>query len=151
MKTLSLLEYDVRDDGTRMIAVSSRGRTLLGRLLAAGAYLPVDMGDRGRFQSLAGFIRYLTGDRREINRGICGVEYDDALNDTVPEPYHEILQHYVMQMMRSPRAVEKDLLGLLRSNSMPLAVFYDVGEELMPLPMPEWYLEVLSQIRRRAA
>lgn len=145
----ALHEYDREDDGVLYIAISSKGRTKLGRLLAAGANLPVGFQERGEFASLAAFIRYLNGDRRELVRHERGVEFDEALNEAVPEPYHELLHQYVRVMTHSPKAAELGLMKLLRDNHLPFAVYQAIDGEMVPMPLPQWYGEVLEKEKHR--
>lgn len=144
------MEYIPEDDGTAMVAISSKGRTKLGRLLAAGASIPVVFEDRGKFASLAAFIRYLNGDRREQVRAERGPNYDEVLNESVHEVYHDLLQDYVRAMFRSPHAQQMNLRELLRTNRLPLAVYQDVEDELIPMELPLWYSEILYSERDRA-
>ena len=147
MKTYPLLEYSREADGVTMIAICSQGRTKLGRMLAAGASIPVHLNERGGFASLSAFIRYINGDRRTHVREERGPDYDEALNDQVAEPYHDLLQSYVRAMLLSPRATEAGMLGLLQKNNLPFAVYQDADGELVPMPLPLWYAEVLNQLR----
>lgn len=149
MKTQPLLEYNREADGVTMIAICSQGRTKLGRMLAAGASIPVNLSERGGFASLSAFIRYINGDRRNHVREERGPDYDEALNDSVAEPYHELLQSYVRAMLLSPRAEEAGLLKLLQTNNKPFAVYQDADGELVPMPMPMWYAEVLNKMRHQ--
>ena len=146
-----LEEYVREDDGVHYIAISSKGRSKLGRLLAAGAYLPVNVPQYGTFSSLAAFIRFVNGDRREHVRTECGVDMDEALNESVPDSYHDLLQSYVGQMIHTPRAVELDLPNLLWANHLPFAVYQYVDGEMIPMELPPWFEEIIQRTRKLGA
>lgn len=142
-------DYDRDNDGEVMIAISSKGRTLLGRMLAAGAFLPTTHPDYGSFNSMAGFIRYLSGDRRELMREISGIEYDDALTQKVPPHYEDVIQEHLINVLTTGRAAQIGLIKLLQDNTLPCSIYHDAGEELVNQITPEWFDEVLHRLQNR--
>ncbi len=146
----SAIVYDRESDGVDYIAISSRARTRLGRALAAGGHLPSEHRDYGRFNSIAGLIRFLGGDHREINREISGVEYDDAYTDTLGEQYEEVLQDYLKQALNSLSYLKSDIRQVIRDKT-PFAVFHAVDDEWVNLPCPLWLQETLTALLKALA
>lgn len=149
LKIGSLYEYDRNADGVEMIAISSRGRTPLGRGLAAGAHLPSTHPTFGSFKSMAGFIRYVCGDRREFVRGISGVEFDDALLDSIPVQYEDVVQDHFMRVLTEGRAQELKLHAYLHANTLPCFLYQDVDGDMIPVRTPAWFTEVLERLAKR--
>jgi hypothetical protein len=150
LKIDQLYEYDRNADGVDMIAITSRGRTSLGRGLAAGAHLPSTHETFGSFKSMAGFIRYVCGDRREFTRSISGVEYDEALLDKIPVQYEDVVQDHFIQVLTQGRAQELLLHKALHNNTLPCFLYQDVEGELIPVRTPAWFAEVLERLAKRA-
>lgn len=149
LKIGQLYEYDRDVDGVDMIAISSRARTLLGRGLAAGALLPSSHQIYGSFKSLAGFIRYVCGDRREHVREIVGVEYDDAILDKIPAQYEDVVQDHFVHVFTRGRAQELALHKSLHDNTLPFFLYQEVDGELIPVRAPAWFNEVLVRLMKR--
>lgn len=136
-------EYERDDDGQVYIAITSRGRTRLGRMLAAGAHLPFELRNYGKFNSLAGLIRYLRGDRRDTSHLISGIEHDGELCEKVQEQYEEILFDRALVLFRSVPDLNADL---------PLFAYREVDGDMQPVKLPEWMLAAWeTDLRRRKA
>lgn len=142
-------EYDRDMDGNDIIAISSRGRTLLGRGLAVGALLPSEHPDYGSFKSMAGFIRFVCGDRRELMREIFGVQYDEAIFDPIPPSYEEVIQDQVVRVLAQGQIRGQSLHQGLLENTLPLSLYQDVDGELHPVKMPTWFIEALERLLKR--
>lgn len=139
-------QYDRELDGHDYIAINGRARTVLGRMLAAGAHLPMQHKAFGSFNSLAGFLRCLRKDRRDWSHMLSGNDFDSEIALAIPERYEDVAQQYVIDLVLSPRGVELKLLTLLRSNVLPFAVFEDAEGELTHVDTPPWFVEVLTKL-----
>ncbi len=138
-------DYDREQDGVEYIAISCRARTRLGRALAAGGHLPSEHRDYGRFNSIAGLIRYLGGDHREINRDISGVEYDDAYTDQLGSQYEEVLQVYLKRALNTLAFLKSDLRMAI-ADKLPFYLYHVVDNEWVNVPMPEWLDELIKDM-----
>lgn len=146
MKKPKKLDYDRDLDGTVYIAINGRARTVLGRMLSAGAHLPMEHKTFGSFKSLAGFLRCLRKDRRDWSHMLSGLEFDAEISEKFPAVYEDVAQQHVIDIVLSPRGVELKLLTLLRSNVLPFAIYEDADGVLMPVDTPPWFAEVLDKL-----
>lgn len=144
------LDYDRDSDGVDYIAISSKARTRLGRALAAGGHLPLEHRDYGRFNSVAGLIRYLGGDHREINREISGVEYDDAITDRLGNQYEEVLQEHLKQALNSLAFLKADIRQAIH-DKMDFVLYHVVEDEWVQLEMPVWLSELIQDMFKQMA
>lgn len=149
LKIEKLNSYDREHDGTIMIAVSSRGATRLGRGLAAGSHLPIVHPDYGAFNSMAGFIRYLGGEKRDYVRTISGLEFDDALDYQIPAHYEDVLQEHFFRVLTTLRGADLGLPRYLHANLLPYRVYHDVEGDLVPVATPVWFQEALDFLAKR--
>lgn len=143
-------DYDRESDGVEYIAISSKARTRLGRALAAGGHLPLEHRDYGHFNSVAGLIRYLGGDHREINREISGVEYDDAITDKLGNQYEEVLQEHVKQALNTLAFLKADIRQAA-ADKLPFILFHNVEDEWVQLEMPLWMSELIQDMFKQMA
>ncbi|WJJ55167.1 hypothetical protein [Xanthomonas phage RTH11] len=139
------LDYDRDSDGVDYIAISSKARTRLGRALATGGHLPFEHRDYGHFNSVAGLIRFLGGDHREINREISGVEYDDAITDRLGDQYEEVLQDHLRQALHSLAFLKADI-QMAAHNQLDFIVFHNVDDDWVQLEKPLWLAELIQDL-----
>lgn len=142
--------YDRDADGVDYIAISSRARTRLGRALAAGGHLPTEHKDYGRFNSLAGLIRYLGGDHREINREISGVEYDDAITDKLGQQYEDVLQEHLKQALNSLAFLKGDIRQVIY-DKLDFVLFHVMDDDWVQLEKPAWLTELITDMLKQMA
>ena len=142
------LDYDRDSDGVDYIAISSKARTRLGRALAAGGHLPLEHRDYGRFNSVAGLIRYLGGDHREINREISGVEYDDAITDRLGDQYEEVLQEHLKQALNSLAFLKADIRQAIH-DKIDFVLYHVVEDDWVQSEMPLWLSELIQDMLKQ--
>ncbi|QVD49403.1 assimilatory nitrate reductase large subunit [Xanthomonas phage vB_XciM_LucasX] len=140
--------FDLEEDGQSFIAISSRGKTRLGRALAAGAGWQLLVPGYGGFTSLAGLIRFMAGDQRGVNKVICGADYDDALTESVKSVYEELVVGYVRAIFSCPRGQELGLLRLLHENPLPFAIVYNIDDDWVASKPAPWFEEALNELYR---